>query len=185
VTHNQSPSVFTIETERLILRDFVQSDLSDVQALRSDPDVMRYIDYFPESPEQSCAWLDSVLFHNAQRPRTSYNLAITLRDENRAIGWVGFGDSEHHPGPENFGVGYMIAKDYWARGYGTETLRAVIAYVAEHLHGRRIYSHCFAENVGSYRVMEKAGMTLLRRYEEVDPRDGRMATNLEYVYRVT
>jgi RimJ/RimL family protein N-acetyltransferase len=183
MTHSHSQSIFTIETDRLVLRDFLPSDLPEVQSLRSDPDVMRYINYFPENPDQSRAWLDSVLFHNAQRPRTSYNLAITLRDENRAIGWVGFGDSEQHPGSENFGVGYMIAKDYWGNGYGTETLRAVIAHIVKHLHGRSIYAHCFAENVGSYRVMEKAGMTLLRRYEEIDPRDGRMATNLEYVFR--
>jgi RimJ/RimL family protein N-acetyltransferase len=183
MTTNQPASVFAIETERLVLRDFLEPDLAAVQAFRSDPDVFRYIDYFPESPAESRAWLDSVLFHNAQRPRTSYNLAITLRDEDRAIGWVGFGDSERHPGSENFGVGYMIAKDYWGNGYGTETLRAVIAHIVDHLDGRSIYAHCFAENVGSYRVMEKAGMVLARRYEEVDPRSGRLAANLEYVFR--
>jgi RimJ/RimL family protein N-acetyltransferase len=183
MTPNLPASVFAIETDRLVLRDFLETDLSEVQALRSDPDVFRYFDYFPESLAESRAWLDSVLFHNAQRPRTSYNLAITLREENRAIGWVGFGDSETHPGPGNFGVGYMIARDCWGRGYGTETLRAVIAYIVEHLDGKRVYAHCFADNVGSYRVMEKAGMVLLRRYEEIDPRNRRLATNLEYVFR--
>ncbi len=41
----------SLDTPRLVLRDFVDEDRADVHALRSDPEVARFMDYAPESPE--------------------------------------------------------------------------------------------------------------------------------------
>ena len=174
---------FAIATPRLILRDFVIDDFADTVQFRGDPDVVRYMDSV-ENPSETRAWIDSVIFHNAQVPRTSYNLAIMRKDDRRVIGWVGFGDSEGHPGPGNHGVGYMLAKEFWGLGYGTETLSAVVKFIIDVLHGKRIYAHCHAVNLGSYRVMEKSGMTRIRAYQDIDSRDGSSYDSLEYVYQV-
>jgi RimJ/RimL family protein N-acetyltransferase len=164
-----------------VLREFVVDDFPDTHRFRSDPDVVRYMDSI-ESESETRAWIDSVIFHNAQIPRTSYNLAITRKDDGRVIGWIGFGDSEGHPGPGNHGVGYMLARECWGLGYGTESLRAVIGFIVGTLHGERIYTHCHAANVGSFRVMEKSGMVRIREYQDIDDRDGSPYDSLEYVY---
>ena len=46
----------SLDTPRLVLRDFIDEDRPDVHALRSDPEVARFMDYAPESPEQSQDW---------------------------------------------------------------------------------------------------------------------------------
>ncbi len=52
----------------------------------------------------------------------------------------------------------MLNQASWGQGYGTEMLKWVIAYTFEHTDLNRIEAHCFNENHGSYRVMEKSGM---------------------------
>ena len=183
MANKHSQGRFAITTPRLILRDFVADDLADTVRFRSDPDVVRFMDSV-ESASETRAWIDSVIFHNAQIPRTSYNLAIARKEDGRVIGWVGFGDSEGHPGPGNHGVGYMYSRECWGLGYGTETLSAVIEFIIGALHGKRIYAHCHAVNIGSYRVMEKSGMTRIREYQDIDSRDGSPYDSLEFVYRV-
>ena len=171
---------FNLLTPRLVLRDFVEGDVSDVIELRSDPVVIEFMDYPPQSAEESQEWLDSVIYHNGLTPRTSYNLAMTRRAEDRVIGWVGFGDSGRYPGPENYGVGYMLARDAWGQGYATETLQAVTSFIFTSLNGTFVSAACYADNLASARVMEKSGMQFIRRFEREDPRIGSMVERREF-----
>jgi RimJ/RimL family protein N-acetyltransferase len=59
---------------------------------------------------------------------------------------------------QNFEVGYWIAKDFWGGGYATEALKRVLDYSRIDLKWPRVYGTCFADNLASGRVMEKAGM---------------------------
>ncbi len=64
-------------------------------------------------------------------------------------------------------VGYVLCREAWGRGYITEALRAVLEAALGMPEVRRVAAHCHVENVGSARVMEKAGMQregLLRKY---------------------
>jgi RimJ/RimL family protein N-acetyltransferase len=47
-----------LTTDRLLLRDFVEADLADVHAMRSDPEVARFMDFAPETLDQTRDWLD-------------------------------------------------------------------------------------------------------------------------------
>ena len=110
----------SLDTPRLVLRDFINEDRGDVHALRSDPEVARFMDHAPETPEQSRDWLTGVISHNRERPRVAYNLAVVHRAEGRVIGWIGIGPSSRHPGEGEFGFGYMLNRGHWGRGYATE-----------------------------------------------------------------
>ena len=55
-------------------------------------------------------------------------------------------------------VGYRLGKQYWGKGYATEALRAVIAYLFEQTTVNRISASTWSENMASARVLEKAGM---------------------------
>jgi RimJ/RimL family protein N-acetyltransferase len=175
---------YRILTPRLILRDFDEADLPAVHAFRSDPEVARFMDNFdPESLEQSRAWLDGVIFHNRKVPRVAYNLAIGLRSLGKAIGWIGIGDSERHPEPGECGFGYMLDRKHWGQGYATEAARAIVAFAFQDLGAQRITAWCYATNVASARVLVKAGLTLIREYDDVEPKSGRPIACLEYEIR--
>ncbi|MGI8486815.1 MAG: GNAT family N-acetyltransferase [Thermomicrobiales bacterium] len=171
---------FTLHTLRLTLQDFVEADLTDVIDLRRDPIVLEFMDFPTQSPDETREWLRSVIHHNGLIPRTSYNLAIMRRGEDRMIGWVGFGDSSRYPGPENFGVGYMLAHDVWGKGYATETLQSVTSFIFSRLDGTFVSAQCHADNLAPARVMEKSGMHFIRRLERPDPKTGSMVERREF-----
>lgn len=164
------PDAFVIETDRLILRDFVPDDLDAVHAFRSDPAANRFMSDLPDPPTraESQAWLDGAIRYNALRPREGYNLAIATRNPDRVIGWIGFGDSERHAGADHHGVGYMLHSGAWGKGYATEALRAAIAFMLDDLGGTHVWAWCFAANGASERVMQKAGMRFVRTFIDED-----------------
>jgi len=55
-------------------------------------------------------------------------------------------------------VGWILHKDYWKQGYMTEAAKKLMSFGFNELKLHRIYGTCFAENYGSYRVMENCGM---------------------------
>jgi ribosomal-protein-alanine N-acetyltransferase len=177
-------STVALTTPRLLVRDFVEADLADVHALRADPEVAEFMDFAPETLEQSREWLEGVIHHNALRPRHAYNLAVVHKADRRVIGWVGTGRSSRHPDdPGEFGVGYMLARPYWGRGLMPEALAAVLAFAFESLGATRVSAWCWAENAASARVMAKAGMQLVRTYERTEPKSGQERLVLEYAVR--
>jgi [ribosomal protein S5]-alanine N-acetyltransferase len=113
-----------------------------------------------------------------ERPRTKYQLAITLRGEGQLIGNCGIrmesGDSRQA------NIGYEIAPGYWGEGYASEAARVVVAFGFGELRLHRIWARCVAENVASYRVLEKTGMRRERRLREEEWMKGRWWDILVY-----
>jgi RimJ/RimL family protein N-acetyltransferase len=163
-----------------VLRDFDDADLTAVHAFRSDPLVARFMDFDAESMDQSEAWLKAVIYHNRKQPRVAYNLAIERRAVGGAIGWIGIGDSERHPGPGERGFGYLLHQAHWGQGYATEAVLGILAFGFRDLGAQRISAWCNAANVASARVLTKAGLNLSRRFQDVDPKSGTPIECLEY-----
>ena len=61
-------------------------------------------------------------------------------------------------------LGYRLRRAVWGRGYGTEVSRALIDRAFAELGARRVFAQTYQDNVGSRRVMEKAGMTQVRTF---------------------
>ena len=68
-------------------------------------------------------------------------------------------------GDDRIEVGLSVARDCWGRGYATEALKAVLLYLTENEGISCVTAWCAAENVGSRRAVEKAGMKLVRTEE--------------------
>jgi aminoglycoside 6'-N-acetyltransferase len=159
--------VLKIEGERLVLRDLLLSDWPLIEALWREPLVTRYQDWFRFSDEATGRrWLAETVHFNVEQPRHGYNLAVTLKPDGDAIGWLGFGDPET-PADRNkgeVGFGYALQPLFWNQGYMTESVRTMLAYVFEVLEKRSVYATCEASNVASARVLEKAGLMLTERW---------------------
>ena len=173
-----------ITSRRLVLRDFVEEDWADIHALRSDSAVARFMDFNPETPAQSREWLTRVIFHNWEQPRLAYNLAIVRRADDRVIGWIGIGRSSRHPQAGELGFGYMLHRAAWGQGYATEAVQAVVDFGFRALGGQRISAWCCAANGASARVLEKAGLRFVRRYQDTEPKSGQLVDCLEYALRI-
>jgi RimJ/RimL family protein N-acetyltransferase len=112
-----------------------------------------------------------------QHPETAF--AIVVGDE--AVGGIGV-----VPNPDvervSAEVGYWLAEPLWGRGIMTEALMEVTRCARE-MHGlTRIYALPFASNVGSCRVLEKAGYVLEARLRRSAIKDGRIIDQLQYAF---
>lgn len=156
----------TLATEggRFTLRPFRHDDAPLVHEYLSDPRIAQWTlniaHPYPEGAAEG--WISS--HEAAAEAGTDITWAIALPDDDRVIGAIGLILTPRHRRGE---IGYWLATPFWGQGVMTEAARAVVAYGLGTLGLRRIQATCLPHNVGSYRVMEKAGMTfegILRDY---------------------
>ena len=147
---------FPIRTERLLLREFTQGDFDDVHAYAIDPDVVRYMDWGPNTPDETQAALDRWFAAQASWPRADVNLAIEHVADRRVIGSIRLSVTDQTALTGD--LGYSLASAYWRQGLGTEAARAMVMAGFEMLKLRRIWAECDVRNAGSYGIMEKLGM---------------------------
>lgn len=141
-----------LETERLFLRRFTETDVNAVFALRSDADMMHFIRQ-PQNRNESVNWLQ--LVSSLWETEKIGFCAVVEKASGRLIGWCGLWRLKETGETE---VGYAIAKPFWGKGLATEAAGAFLAYGFETLRLDKIVAVAVPENAGSRRVMEKLGM---------------------------
>lgn len=146
-----------IETARLSLRWWQESDRLPFALMNADPRVMEFMPACL-SRSESDTLADRIQAHFQQHGFGLY--AAELREERRYIGFIGLfvPNFEAHFTP-CIEIGWRLAAAYWGRGLATEGARAVAAYAFENLQVKELVSFTVPMNVGSRRVMEKLGMT--------------------------
>jgi RimJ/RimL family protein N-acetyltransferase len=171
-----------LETERLLIREYVAGDWLAAHAYRGDPEVARYMaPRVAESLEQTRTWLDETLRQSAQPSRRRYTFAVALRADGRLIGQIWIEPSaDDVPAEADLVLGYMLHRDHWGRGYATEAARAIVGFGFDAMGARQVSAWCFEANRASARVLEKAGLRLALREEDVDPRSGQPRIRLKY-----
>ena len=149
------------ETDRLVLRPARLSDAESIfQTFAQDPEVTRYTSWRPHtSIAQTLEFLAGC--EQAWQGDRRFPYIITLKGSNSAIGLF-----EIRLEGFKAEVGYGIGKAYWGKGYTTEAARASIDWGLAQPSIYRVWAVCDVDNIGSRRVMEKAGMLregILRR----------------------
>lgn len=146
-----------IETERCILRPFTLEDAPDMYSgWASDPEVVKYLTW-PAHNDVSItegilsSWIAEYM------KADFYNWAVVLKDTGRAVGNISV--VRINEATEALSIGYCLSRKLWGKGLMTECLSAVIGYLFENTSANRIDSTHDVDNIGSGRVMQKAGMT--------------------------
>ncbi len=149
--------VTTLTTERLILREWRESDLEPFAAMNADPEVMRF---FPRrlDREQSDAMAHRL---SALLEANGWGLwAVEVPDVAPFIGFIGLAappfEAHFTPAVE---VGWRLDKAYWGRGYAPEGARAALDYAFGTLELDEVVSMTIPANEPSQRVMSKLGLT--------------------------
>ena len=144
-----------IETERLILRSWKESDLEDFYAYASHPDVGIHAGWKPHaSVEESRKILNMFLADKRV-------LALELKETGSVVGSLGLEEPNPDPMPDGYGreIGYVLGKEYWGRGLMVEAVKAVIDYCFGVLRFDFLTCGHFTRNDRSRRVIEKCGFT--------------------------
>ena len=136
-----------LETKRLILRPLTPDDFEAVHSWASNPENTRFMKWGPNTEEQTLDFLNNV--------KPGKDFAVVLKNSNMVIGSCGiYSNSANDTGE----LGWILHKDYWKNGYGTELGGELIRYGFEILKLRRLFAECAAVNYGSGRVMERNAM---------------------------
>jgi RimJ/RimL family protein N-acetyltransferase len=140
-----------LETARLKLRGFTESDIPDLVPLIGAREVAATTLRIPHPYEERHAreFLASVPQENELR------LAIERRSDGQLCGGIGLHPEQQHGRAE---LGYWLGVPFWGNGYATEAAAAVVRYGFEKLQLNRIFASHFEGNLASAGVLKKLGM---------------------------
>jgi RimJ/RimL family protein N-acetyltransferase len=171
-----------LETARLVLRRFTPADLDDLEALDSDPAVMRYITGGRPTPREVLRdeHLPFWLGYYERGDAWGFWAAEDRRD-GAFVGWFHLRPAADDP-PDELELGYRLLRGAWGRGLATEGAQALVDRAFEQNGARRVYATTMAINVASWRVMEKAGLRFVRLFhgEWPEPIPGDEHGDVEY-----
>lgn len=145
-----------LQTERLLLRRFVSSDVSSAYSnWFSDPDVAFYMRWDAHTdPKQTEEMISNFISHY-QKP-DFYRWAITFRSSNEVIGAIGITIDDEFDKIAD--VSYTLGKKFWGQGIITEALKEVLRFGLLEVGINRIEAFHAIHNPASGKVMKKSGM---------------------------
>lgn len=161
--------MFGIETARLRLRQFIESDLEDYARIYANPEYTRYSSKGAVPPEQARAAAQAAYdYFTSHWQQHGFGVwAVCDRTQNRLIGQCGLNCL---PDNDEVEVLYRLDQLYWNQGLATEATKASLRYGFEQVKLDKIVALTLPQHVASRRVMEKAGLHYARdaRIYELD-----------------
>ncbi|SFJ94968.1 MULTISPECIES: GNAT family N-acetyltransferase [unclassified Bacillus (in: firmicutes)] len=143
-----------LETERLMLRNWQESDYLDLYEYASDGRVGPNAGWAPHKNIEESKSIINMFIENGD----SY--AIVLKSENKVIGGLGLHDripDESLKDLKQREIGYVLNPKYWGKGYVPEVVNTVIKYGFEEMKLAIIWCGHYDFNLKSKRVVEKCG----------------------------
>ena len=135
-----------IETTRLIVRNFVKEDASDLYEILGDEETMRYCEP-PYSFEKTQDFLNDFCVGRAGA------VAAVHKQSRKVIGYILFNEYTKNV----YEVGWFFNRKFWKQGYAYEACNAVIDYAFTHLRAHKLFAETI-DSVKSVALMKKLGM---------------------------
>jgi len=154
-----------ISTQRLSIRDPLPADLPGWHRLFSNTQNMRFVEQLQcHSLDESRASLQRAVDAVRSRPRVEYFFAVELAQSGEFIGSIGF---TAVPAGDDLlgGSGWFLLPEHQGKGYAAESFAALIPHMFRDWRITRVDAGCNADNEASRRVMQKCGMSFVKRQE--------------------
>jgi RimJ/RimL family protein N-acetyltransferase len=149
----------TLFTDRLVVREFADSDRAGLMSFVRDQDSLKYMMFSMKDEAELDSFLSMAITGAADPARSEYHCAIALRSTpEECIGCVSLMGSSDNPASSE--IGYFIAREFWGQGLTLEASLAIVGWGFTALGLHRVWGKCDSLNTGSARVLEKIGMTL-------------------------
>ncbi|MBF7090042.1 GNAT family N-acetyltransferase [Flavobacterium sp. ALJ2] len=154
-----------IETERLLLREFLTTDDEGMFELDSNPNVHKYVGKKPVIHiDESRTAIELI-----QKQYVTFGIgrwAVVLKETNTFIGWSGikFITDTINNHQNFYEIGYRFIEEYWGKGYATEAGKAFVDYAFNEMKVEVIYAYADKKNSGSRSILEKLGLTYVNSF---------------------
>lgn len=145
-----------LSSSRLVLRRLRESDLSSFCHYRSDPRVARYQDWTSFSEVEGQGFFAGQAKLHPDVPGTWFQMAIELGETGELVGDCGLHTPADRLGQAE--IGFTLAPEHQGRGYATEAINCLLAYVFDQLGKHRVIAITDARNAPAARVLERVGM---------------------------
>ncbi len=158
-----------LETERLLLRRLELGDADRVEELASDYELAKTTLTVPHPyPVGSAADFIRSMWEAEDSGLVAF--AIVEKESESLVGIINIKQTLAYKRGE---LGYWVGRPFWGKGYGTEAARAVVEFGFKELGLNKVFAGAFADNPGSWRIMEKVGMKHEGTWRQHAMRDGR------------
>jgi len=139
----------------------------------NNPENMKYRTDEPKTEAEVNDYINGSIKNAEAKSCSNYEFAAQLKGENKLIGSATLINV-----PTNPEIGWMVHRDYWKNGYGTEIGKTLLRFCFQYLNLRRVIAACNARNIGSYKIMERIGMR--REGHFVKAQSGNSVLNYEW-----
>lgn len=147
-----------LETERLVLRKIDEGDALLQNRLLNTPAVMAHLGGVKELHEIEAKHAKAM----ASFAREGFGFMMVIEKETgELVGHCGMKrvDNPLAPNVGDHEIGWLVREDRWRRGYAHEAMRAVIDWAFRSIGAPHVVALTCESNVGSWKLMEKLGMT--------------------------
>lgn len=168
-----------LHSQRLLIRNFMESDLESFLAYRNIPEVAKYQGWEVPYPRENAIKLIDQM-KDMQSPKAGHwlQLAIELKETGEMIGDLGLRVNQEDA--RQAVIGFTVAPVHWRKGYAVEAITCLLEFVFDDLDLHRVSADCDVENTGSWHTLEKAGFRREAHFVESFPMGGTYGS--EYYY---
>lgn len=161
-----------LETERLVIQPFVESDAAELATLMNDEGIACMMQTIPHpfSEKQAAEWIEGRLFKGL----VGFAAKVTRKD-GTLVGFVGLGG-------EPVNTAYAFGREHWGKGYATEAMNAFLAEVTALFALEEVIAGAFIDNLASQKVLEKLGFK--RTGQKMHNATGRLEEAPLFMYRL-
>ena len=154
-------SGFSIDTPRLLLREFSVEDAAPLFALNSHRDVMRYTGEEPFADERAA--LQYIESYDHYQDHGFGRWAVLDKLSGTFMGFCGL---RHNGDTGEVDLAFRLFREYWAAGYATEASQASLAAGFREFGLADIIGRAMRENLPSISVLQKLGMSFRHMAED-------------------
>jgi ribosomal-protein-alanine N-acetyltransferase len=147
-----------LETQRLIIRPYIEDDLMECFYLMQDKELFTYKNMDVMTLDEYKGLFKFLIdsYNWGSDKNFAYSFNIILKETGAHIGWVGL--SNLVTNPSLIEIFYLIGIKYQRQGYATEASKEMLKYGFNTMNSDEIVAVCMKENIASRRVMEKMGL---------------------------
>jgi len=156
-----------IETERLILREVLATDVAGMFELDSNPEVHKYLGNKPITKKEQAV---KAIEHLQQqyKERGIARWAVVHKETNEFMGWSGIKyltEPEQENGFYNvYELGYRFIPKFWGKGYATEAAKAWVDFMFNTTDVKSLCAIADIPNKGSVNVLQKVGFKIMSKF---------------------
>ncbi len=152
-----------LETEQLLLSQLAEQHLHDLHALRTHPEVMRYLQRpIPKSLEDTLENIN--INQQLVQKQEGIAWAIAKKNEKKLIGVIGFWRiKKEHYRPE---IGYLLLPEFWGKGIMSEAIQVTLKFAFEQMNAHTVEADINPENNASAKILIRNGFKKEAAFKE-------------------